>query len=1737
MFEELPSFSGFQPKSYSGGPVRFHLPFLYDLVAAAKPKIAVVLGFGDGDAFFTLCEATSDTGETGQCIAVRRERPEEPEAEDVRWRDGVGDGEEVYGEGAKFFSTTEAALSGVADGSVEFLLIDDSDSGPAIAAELKAWQPKLASQAVVLLHGVGIERDEGPTEAWSAWVGKRAQVTFSAGLGLSVARHGKATPSPSLFKLLFGRTAKPDELAGVYRLVSERIDAVVRASEAQRKSAAFEIRQVWLDSVLTDRWKAQEVMDHQARLVAHQERLVADRERELEERAHQVADLEGRLHLVVAQHEELKLQFQNLHRDRAKAQLVMDSQAEQVKKWAAQADLVSAELAKTQQQLKHHKELLKVAKAACRNKGRCFQIHTGPKIERSFGEKIMRELQRLPRNLRILPDRETPPPAPIKTTDEPGPTPPQDRYERWIAEHEPDAAGLEEQRRLAKDLVDAPKISLLTPVYNTPPAFLDEMFESVIAQTYDRWELCVVDGGSDSPRTIEALRRWGTRDKRIRIERLEENLGISRNTNRALRMATGEFVAFLDHDDLLAPSALFEVARAAMEAPGTDIFYSDEDRLSPEGKRHNPFFKPEWSPELLCSFMYTGHLSAYRRSLAIDIGFRREFDLSQDYDFALRATEWAKSVGHIPKVLYHWREHPASGSTGGKPEARQTNLAALADAMRRRNLAADILEYPTANRARLKISKWPRVSIVIPTDSPTRAQACLQELPRATKYPSLEIVLVTNSQLAESLKLLEAENATVRLVPYDKPFNFSDKCNVGAAAATGERVIFFNDDVETDQADWIQTVIEPLENPKVGAVAPKLLYETGKIQHAGLVTGVRGLIGTAFHQRPADSTEHVNFAQSLRNVSALSAACLAMRRDDFKRIGGFDAVNTPIAHSDVDLCFKVREAGLRCVYTPFATMRHTGHVSIGATEKQSRRRKADKGTTFLLKRWGRYVTHDPFFPDNMREWLHSDSPTPIRMHAVQRSAPTEAGPDLLFVSHDLTLSGAPILLMQLATWCQRNGMFVTVIAPTDGPLREKYEAAKIPLIIDPLCETGHESFGKFAHDFDCVLANTVRTEGAVRAAHKAKVPVIWWVHETQVGEHYLREEAKLRSALPLADVILAPTERTASVYRPFTEALVQCSPYGIPDIRREGDMDESTGPKKVLRFLLLGSIEPRKGQDIFLEAISLLPAWVEKVATFRLLGRVMDPDFGARVSSAASGLPHVSVDAETDHRAALDAIRECDVLVCSSRDEALPVTILEALSLGKAIVTARVGGIGEVLTDAQDALIVKPDDPKALASAIQRVIDNPEAARRLGEAGRATFEKNFTQDRFGADFRRLVAEVMVRDGTYDPYSRQKSGADLPASPGRAAAGEPSLRLLFVSHDLSLSGAPMMLFHAATWCQRNGILVTVVAPENGPLGEKMKGQGIPVIIDPLIESGDESFFRFARDFDCIIANTIRSGAVVRALKGQNVPIVWWVHEPSSVGEHYLREDATLRAPLPLADLFLTPSESTATVYRRYTDQPVKCLRNAIPDPGPVAEKRSADAARPLRFLFLGSIEPRKGQDVFVAALASLPTELQEAAQFQIAGRVLDPDFWPKVEAVARTLPNLSVKGAVNHAEAMGLMRDADVVVCASRDEAMPTVTILEAMSLGKALIATVVGGAEEVLVDGENALLVEPDAPETLASAIRRLVENPALANELGERGRQTYETDFAMERFGKEFRQLIAGVTSKRVAVERARDA
>ena len=592
MFKNLPSLLHFQPKFFVGGPARFYLALFYDLVALARPKSIVTLGFGDGEAFFTLCQAVRENRLDCRCVAIFR-GDESDWNHDPAGRAGEEYCDEFYGDFARL--RREDSRAEFAEESVDLLLINDLDAGAAIGREVSAWQSKLSAQAIVAVHGIKLERADSPKRAWRNWMAGRPNEEFSEGIGLGVGLSSQRLPAPESFfeQLLISKTTAP-ELAEIYRLAAARIEAQAGRKMAERDKFAFEARKVWMQSLLEDRWKVQRIMEEQGRIMAKMEAAT-----------------------------------NALRRDRAKAQLVMEAQAEQLKKWAAK----SAQLQTQRDALKKELRELK-----------------GPAIRRSTAERISREAARMRRRIQRF--WRSAPESPALAPPLPSPPPPEDRYSAWIAKHEPDKIALEEQRQKASQFSWRPKISLLIPVHNTPRNFLDKLFASLAAQTYDNWEACIVDSGSGRPETAKILKQWGEKDRRLRIERLSANLGVSENSNRALAMATGELLACVDHDDLLAPFALFEIARAIIESPQADIFYSDEDRCTIEGKRHSPFFKPEWNPELLLSSMYLGHLTAYRRELVERVGrFRKQFELSQDYDLALRATERAKAIRHVPHVL------------------------------------------------------------------------------------------------------------------------------------------------------------------------------------------------------------------------------------------------------------------------------------------------------------------------------------------------------------------------------------------------------------------------------------------------------------------------------------------------------------------------------------------------------------------------------------------------------------------------------------------------------------------------------------------------------------------------------------------------------------------------------------------------------------------------------------------------------------------------------------------------------------------------------------------------------------------------------------------------------------------------------------------------------------------------------------------------------------------------------
>jgi len=538
------------------------------------------------------------------------------------------------------------------------------------------------------------------------------------------------------------------------------------------------------------------------------------------------------------------------------------------------------------------------------------------------------------------------------------------QYRLWLLRHELSSKDLAKMKVAVETLGSAPLVSILTPVRDPDEACLRKAIESVQAQTYVRWELCLVNDGSTKPYVRQTLDYYAALDARICVKHLAEPEGIAAASNHALSLATGDFVGLLDHDDELSPDALFAVAKRLNEDPGMDLVYSDEDKLEVDGSRVDPFFKPAWSPDLLLSMNYIAHFSVLRRSLVEEVGgFRRGFEGSQDYDLFLRVTERTAKIAHIPKILYHWRKSPgsAAGNPAAKPWAYEAGQRAIEDALRRRGVDGSVERSPAARyTVKYGLRGTPLVSIVIPTrDRCHLLRQCIQNIEDRTEYASYELIIVDNeSTERETLEYLDAVARKWRVVRCPWPFNFGRINNNGAAHAKGEYLVFLNNDTQVIRPDWLQAMLEQAQRPEVGAVGARLLYPDGRIQHAGVVLGIGGVAGHAFKHLPRGGQSYFDLADVVRNCTAVTAASMMVPRRVFEEIGGFDE-RFRVAFNDVDLCLRIGQRGYRVIYTPFALLYHHESATRG------RLHPADD-EALMWKVWGGVIkAGDPYYNPNL----------------------------------------------------------------------------------------------------------------------------------------------------------------------------------------------------------------------------------------------------------------------------------------------------------------------------------------------------------------------------------------------------------------------------------------------------------------------------------------------------------------------------------------------------------------------------------------------------------------------------------------------------------------------------------------------------------------------------------------------------------------------------------------------------
>lgn len=507
-------------------------------------------------------------------------------------------------------------------------------------------------------------------------------------------------------------------------------------------------------------------------------------------------------------------------------------------------------------------------------------------------------------------------------------------YGRWIEEVEPTLITQETEHK------HNPLISIIVPAFNTPDRYLDEMVDSVIAQTYTNWELCLVQGGSPDPERAKAIRLAAKKDTRIKLIELQKNLGIAGNTNAGIKKAKGEFIAFLDHDDTLAPFALNEVASDINRHPQTHLFYSDEDKLTENGKRRTlPFFKPDWSPDLFYGVNYMAHFVVAEARLVQRLdGIREGFDGSQDYDFLLRVVETKPNIRHIPKILYHWRMAVGSTATriGEKNYADAAGKKALSQYFERNNIDAKVVDSglsPTNYKVRYSTKDQPLVSIIIPfKDKADLLQVCVESILEKTTYKNFEILLVSNNSKEKATHdYLDGlhDHPQIRLLTYNRPFNYSAVNNYGRRFAEGKILLFMNNDMEVINPDWLEEMAGVALRQEIGAVGATLLYPDKTVQHAGVVMGLTGMAGHVFRRRRLGQLTPFGLADWPRNYLAVTGACLMVRAEVFDQVNGFDE-KFIICGSDVALCLSIDKAGFKNVYWPGARLFHYESVSVGS---------------------------------------------------------------------------------------------------------------------------------------------------------------------------------------------------------------------------------------------------------------------------------------------------------------------------------------------------------------------------------------------------------------------------------------------------------------------------------------------------------------------------------------------------------------------------------------------------------------------------------------------------------------------------------------------------------------------------------------------------------------------------------------------------------------------------------------
>lgn len=922
--------------------------------------------------------------------------------------------------------------------------------------------------------------------------------------------------------------------------------------------------------------------------------------------------------------------------------------------------------------------------------------------------------------------------------------PPIDPYDAWLEVNQWNGRRRDLLEKRLSRIANPPLLSVVMPVYDPPIKFLNKAIESVVNQVYQNWELCVVDDASTNPAVRELLSSWAGKDERVKIHFSEVNGNISRTTNTAVDMAKGEYVALLDNDDEITPDALAEVAIYLSAQPQTDILYSDDDKIDVNGKRFAPQFKPDWSPELLLSYMYMSHLLVMRRKLYLEAGgLRVGYEGSQDYDLALRASRLADHVGHIPKVLYHWRVLAGSTASSGaaKPNSFEAGRKAVQEHVDALGAKAIVSQPEWALKAGCGIfahqfpDVGPRVAIIIPTKNQAHLlQACLSTLGKTT-YQNYEVIIVDNeSDDPETLNLLHHTiHKVIQVKNPDGAFNYAYINNYATRHTDAEYILFLNNDTEIINSSWLSQMMGYARLGGVGAVGARLLFPDGTIQHAGIVHGLYGgMAGPAFKLAHKDDPGYLSYSKVVRDYSAVTAACLLVRKELFAEVGGFDEDNFRVAYNDVDLCYRIHDLGYRIVFCPDAEITHYEGKSRGFSDRPAE-------LAAFRKKHGR--RGDPYYNPNLG--LESER-FPVASRTV---IPSETIPPIrvLMCGASLNLEGAPNSQFEMTVHLRDKGIINPIVfCPNEGPLRSLYEERGIEVKVfeHPLARVREEQeYDKAIDEFaekvkqwgvELIYGNTILTFYAIEAAHKLNMASVWNPRESEPWQtRFDNFDPKIAARAfkcfqyPYKVVFVAKT--TEAVYlqlnshNNFMTIHNGLDRNRLYDTLKEWPRQRARQHLKIsddrIVILLLGTVCERKGQMDLLKALQQLDEnCVRRIHCFIVGDRPTD-------YSKELHLAHSQLDALRHSR--LTIVPEtfdtalyfsaADIFLCTSRVESFPRVILEAMACKLPIITTPVFGISEQVRPGINALTYDPGNIGDLTKAVSQMVDN--AALRESMSG------------------------------------------------------------------------------------------------------------------------------------------------------------------------------------------------------------------------------------------------------------------------------------------------------------------------------------------------------------------------------------------------------------------------------------